>query len=163
MKLGSYVCWGSDEKRHHSCLWQLNTALGLGTLRKVIQGLVLSTAACMHWGSQSISLADKGETLYLSETYSKCLHRTQESLSTVSSYPCTHVSVHQTSKENCQMESHHVPQTRDPPASISECWDRRYWPPQPALQRRKSNVKVRTPCAAWRKIRVNHQCALNSN
>lgn len=162
MKLGSYVCWGSDEKRHHSCLWQLNTALGLGTLRKVIQGLVLPQRPACTGDLRAYPWQTKGKRC----TYQK---------HTVSVYTgprshcqqsqVTHVPMclstkpqKKTVKWNLTMYPRHVTLLHQ-----SECWDRRYWPPWPALQRRKSNVKVSTPCAAWRKIRVNHQCALNSN
>lgn len=127
---------------------QLNTALELGILTKVIQGLVLSTAVCMHWGSQSISLADKGEMLYLSETYNKCLHRTRESLSTVSSYPCTHVSVHQNQKKTVKWNltmypGHMMLLHQSLSAEIAGTGHRC----QPS-KRRKSHVKLSTSGAA---------------
>lgn len=103
----------------------------------------------MHWNFSSTSLADKEEMLYLLETHIKCILRTQELLSTVASYPCMYVPIHQTSKENCQMESHHVLWTHDPLASVSLSAEMTgiSHHSQPS-KRRNSNVKLSTPSAA---------------
>lgn len=105
-KLESYAYWSSDEKRHHSCLRQPNTALRRETLRKVKHVCIRRISKYRAWSCPQLQ-ACTGVLEHVPGRqrkilYSKCIDaQKQVTMNAVPpNLPSTYVPIHQTS-EHC--------------------------------------------------------------